>query len=64
MSIRWFHYASPQTFYGLAGFWLMPLTVMASVFMLLGLWMGFAVAPADFQQGEGYRIIFVHVPAS
>jgi len=64
VSIRWFHYAAPQTFYGLAGFWLMPLTVMATVLMLLGLWMGFAVAPSDFQQGEGYRIIFVHVPAS
>jgi heme exporter protein C len=25
---------------------------------------GFAVAPADAQQGEGYRIIFVHVPVS
>ena len=32
--------------------------------MLAGLWLGFAVAPSDFQQGEGYRIIFVHVPVS
>ena len=32
--------------------------------MLVGMWLGFAVAPTDFQQGEGYRIIFVHVPAS
>jgi len=29
-----------------------------------GLWIGFFVAPTDAQQGEGYRIIFVHVPAS
>src|SRR4030095_13747308 len=29
-----------------------------------GLWIGFMVAPTDAQQCEGYRIIFVHVPAS
>jgi heme exporter protein C len=34
------------------------------VFGLGGLWLGFFVAPTDAQQGEGYRIIFVHVPAS
>jgi heme exporter protein C len=26
--------------------------------------LGFFVAPTDFQQGQGYRIIFVHVPVS
>ena len=31
---------------------------------MAGLYVGFFVAPTDFQQGEGYRIIFVHVPAS
>jgi heme exporter protein C len=30
----------------------------------VGLWISFFVAPTDAQQGEGYRIIFVHVPAS
>ena len=28
------------------------------------MWMSFFVAPTDAQQGEGYRIIFVHVPVS
>jgi heme exporter protein C len=28
------------------------------------LWLSFFVAPTDAQQGEGYRIIFIHVPAS
>lgn len=32
--------------------------------MIAGLYMGFFVAPTDFQQGESYRIIFVHVPAA
>ncbi len=32
--------------------------------MTTGLYIGFFVAPTDFQQGEAYRIIFVHVPAA
>jgi len=31
---------------------------------LAGLYIGFFVAPTDFQQGESYRIIFIHVPAA
>ena len=60
----WFHYAAPQTFYGLAGQAWPWFAVLATALMLAGMWLGFAVAPTDFQQGEGYRIIFVHVPAS
>lgn len=63
-SINWFHYAAPQTFYGFAGRAWPWFAVLATALMLAGMWLGFAVAPADFQQGEGYRIIFVHVPVS
>ena len=62
--IHWYHFASPPTFYGLAGRLWPWAAALASVLCLYGLWMGFFVAPTDFQQGEGYRIIFVHVPAS
>ena len=31
---------------------------------LAGLYVAFFVAPTDFQQGEAYRIIFIHVPAA
>ena len=62
--IHWYHFASPQTFYGLAGRIWPWAAGLASLLALYGLWMGFFVAPTDFQQGEGYRIIFVHVPAS
>lgn len=31
---------------------------------IIGLWWSLAEAPADYQQGEGYRIIFIHVPAA
>ena len=60
----WFHYAGPQAFYGLAGRLWPWFTALATVLGVWGLWLGFMVAPADAQQGEGYRIIFVHVPAS
>jgi len=32
--------------------------------MVVGLYWGLVVAPADYQQGESYRIMFVHVPAA
>ena len=62
--IAWTHYAASQTFYGLAGVCWKPLALLALALALAGMWVGFMVAPADAQQGEGYRIIFVHVPAS
>jgi heme exporter protein C len=34
------------------------------VLLLLGLWLALFVAPPDYQQGEAYRIMFVHVPAA
>ena len=62
--INWFRFASPQSFYPLAGRMIPWFWALTALFTLAGLWIGFFVAPTDFQQGEGYRIIFVHVPAS
>jgi len=62
--IHWFKFASPQNFYHLAGKMWPWFAGLATILMLLGLWIGFFVAPIDAQQGQGYRIIFVHVPAS
>ena len=62
--IHWFKFASPQNFYVLAGRMQPWFTALAVVLMAVGLWISFFVAPTDAQQGEGYRIIFVHVPAS
>ena len=64
LRIRWFQWAAPQSFYPLAGRLWPWFAVLAAVLALAGLYLGFFVAPTDFQQGEGYRIIFVHVPAS
>ena len=60
----WLQYAAPQRLYALAGR-VYPLAfLVAAVLTAVGLYLGFWIAPADFQQGQAYRIIFVHVPAS
>ena len=62
--INWFYYAAPQTFYGLAGKAAPVFYALAAVLGAIGLYIGFFVAPTDAQQGEGYRIIFIHVPTA
>ena len=59
-----FTYASPPKFYQLAGRLWPIFSILSVVLLLVGLWISFFVAPTDAQQGEGYRIIFIHVPAS
>lgn len=44
---------------------LRPWLLAASIGLLaLGLWGGLVQAPADYQQGDGFRIIYVHVPSA
>jgi heme exporter protein C len=62
--MKWFWYASPQTFYPLAGRVAPWFGFAASILAAAGLYVGFFVAPTDAQQGEVYRIIFIHVPAA
>ena len=62
--INVYKFASPQAFYPLAGAMIPWFWALAAVFGIAGLSIGFLVAPTDAQQGEGYRIIFLHVPAS
>jgi heme exporter protein C len=38
--------------------------IPAAILFALGLYIGFFVAPTDFQQGDAYRIMFIHVPAA
>ena len=63
-AIRWFWFASPQTFYPLAGTIARVSAVGAALLAAAGLYVGFFVAPTDAQQGEVYRVIFIHVPAA
>lgn len=63
-SINWARYASPVSFFPLAGRLARWFGVAAAVLAAVGLWLGLVVAPTDAQQGEAYRIIFIHVPAA
>jgi len=62
--MNWFKYASPASFYPVAGRLATAFAWVAAILAAIGLYVGFVVAPTDFQQGESYRIIFVHVPAA
>jgi heme exporter protein C len=62
--MKWFWYASPQTFCPLAGTIARWCGAAAALLAAIGLYIGFFVAPTDAQQGEAYRIIFIHVPAA
>lgn len=62
--INWFKYSSPKMFYPLAGKLIPWFGAAAAILTAIGMYVGFFMAPTDAQQGEGYRIIFVHVPVS
>ena len=64
MAINWFKYSAPTAFYGLAGKMIPWFAVPAAVLFMVGMYIGFFVAPTDAIQSEAYRIIFIHVPAS
>ena len=59
-----FQYSSPPAFYPLAGKLAPWFGWAAALLAAAGLWIGFGLAPTDFQQGEAYRIIFIHVPTA
>ena len=63
---RWsvFLFSSPHSFFPLAGKLVPYFAWTAGFLALVGLYIGLLVAPTDAQQGEVYRIIFIHVPAA
>ncbi len=63
-SINWFKYAAPQRFYALSGTLIPYCVAIAVIATIIGLIIGLLIAPSDHQQGESYRIIFIHVPAA
>ena len=63
-AVNWFYFAAPQRFYRLSGQLLPWCFVLASLLAVWGLYIGLWLAPTDAQQGEAYRIIFVHVPTA
>lgn len=58
---HWFRYAAPPEFFRLAGKVVPGFALLAAMLGVAALYAGFFVAPTDAQQGEVYRIIFIHV---
>src|SRR5918996_799307 len=63
-NINWYKYTSPASFYPLAGKMIPWFAATSALLLAVGLYIGFFVAPTDFQQGDAYRIIYIHVPAA
>ncbi|MFY7761650.1 heme ABC transporter permease [Aquidulcibacter sp.] len=57
-------FANPQRFLGLSN-WLLPITsVLAVIVSAIGVVWSLLYAPADYQQGETARIMYIHVPSA
>ncbi|MGA2550350.1 MAG: heme ABC transporter permease CcmC [Burkholderiaceae bacterium] len=59
-----YRFAAPSAFYPVAGKMIPYFAWAAGIFAVIGLYLGLVVAPVDFQQGEHYRILFIHVPTA
>lgn len=57
-------FSSPKYFFDMSGKLIPWFAISALLLGVYGLYLGLFVAPTDYQQGESYRIIFIHVPAA
>ena len=65
MGWAWFHrFGSPPHMYRLAGTLTPWFAWPAGLLILTALYLGLFVAPPDYQQGDGFRIIYVHAPSA
>ena len=64
--IRWLqqHCLSPKTFYTVSRPWITWFSLSFILLISMGLYTGLLIAPADYQQGDAFRIMYVHVPAA
>ncbi|MCW9698843.1 heme ABC transporter permease [Avibacterium sp. 20-129] len=62
---KWLHpYAKPETQYRVCGKLLPWFAILSTLFIATALVWGLAYAPADYQQGNSFRIMYIHVPAA
>ncbi|MBB5460132.1 heme ABC transporter permease [Paraburkholderia sp. Cpub6] len=65
MNWTWLHkWGSPKLFYSMSGRCLPWLASASALLLVIGLSWGLAFAPADYQQGDSVRIMYIHVPAA
>jgi heme exporter protein C len=65
MNWTWFHrLASPPHFYRIAGQLLPWLAIPAGLLLAGGIYGGLVLAPPDYQQGDAFRIIYIHAPSA
>lgn len=57
-------YLTLAAFYHWSGRWLPWLVLLAVLCLGSGIYLGLVVVPADYQQGETFRIFYLHVPAA
>ncbi len=62
---KWLHsYADPERAFNLSGKLLPWFAMLAISLVGVGSVWGLVFAPVDYQMGDSYRIIFIHVPAA
>ncbi|MCI5763620.1 heme ABC transporter permease [Actinobacillus porcinus] len=62
---KWLHpYAKSETQYALCGKFIPFFAVLSVLLLVVGIVWGLAFAPADYQQGNSFRIMYVHVPTA
>ncbi|MGS1078759.1 heme ABC transporter permease CcmC [Pseudoxanthomonas beigongshangi] len=63
--VRWFHQlGSPPYFDRFAARWTPWCYLAAIVLFGFGLWQALFVVPADYQQSDSFRILYIHVPSA
>ena len=62
---KWLHpYAKSETQYQLCGKFSPSFAILTALLLGVGIVWGLAFAPADYQQGNSFRIMYVHVPTA
>lgn len=65
ISWQWFHkWTSPKWFYRMSEAWLPWLVTLAAVLIPVAVVWGLAFAPEDYQQGNSFRIFYIHLPSA
>lgn len=62
--VGWHRFANPGRFLRLSAKVTPPLAWVGGILVVVGLFWGLFIAPADWQQGDAVRIMYLHVPSA